>query len=176
MHPLLKIGLQLSVAFVIIFFLVQPYNWFCQLSNQCKPFYFSYYMPKREGKSELRLVFEILNYRENVNFFADKTELTTVPNRKNIINFTIKNLGKRFVIIRPKMTIEPAEIEKYIKSYQCLCSHTYKLKPGQEITVPMEFEISKEIERKKFDGDRQTRIDSSEKRILESKIKIRFRI
>jgi len=165
MHPLLKITLQLFVAFVVIFFLIQPYNWFCQLSGSCKPFYFSYYLPKREGKVQLRLFFETLSYRENIEFFSDQTELTTVANRKNLVTYTLRNNSKKFIVIRPKMTIEPAVVEKYIKSYQCLCFQKYKLKPGQEVTVQMEFEIDKKIDTDQF-----------EERVREEKIKIRFKI
>jgi cytochrome c oxidase assembly protein Cox11 len=165
MPPKLRILLRIAVAFVVIFFAIQPYNWFCQLSQNCKPFYLSYYIPKKEGTKQIKIDLETTNYKRDVKFFVDKPEIITVANKKIVATYTITNNSKKLLRVRPKMEVIPKEATDYIKTYQCICLKRYKLKPKQTITIQMEFEIDKDIESADF-------IDQ----ILENSLKIRFRL
>jgi cytochrome c oxidase assembly protein Cox11 len=165
MNPKLRITLQIIAAFFVILFLIQPYNWFCQLSQSCKPFYLSYYLPKREGTKNINIDFSAENYRRDVTFTPDKPSLTTVSGRKNVVIYTIRNSSKKFIKVRPKMIIEPKEVEDFIIRHECLCFKQYTIKAGGSLELRLEFELDKKIETHEF-----------ENRIREKGFEIRFKI
>lgn len=167
MPPLLRFALRAIAAIAIITFLIQPYNWYCQLTQSCSSFHLSYYMPKKEGKKEFEVEFEVSNYMEDVQFFPEEKSIMIKTNRKHTVSYQLKNLSKKSVVVRPRLIIEPQEVEKYFVRYQCLCAHQYKLKALEEITLKMEFEIDKDFE---------TDDDQVFERIIEQPIKIRYKI
>ncbi len=167
MPPLLRIGIRIALAIIIICFIIQPYNWFCHLSQSCRPFYFSYYLPKKEGKKEFDMEFLTTSYREDIKFFAQEAAIKTPTNRKHVVTFHIQNLSKKFISIRPKLIITPKEVEKYLVRYQCPCLQQLKLKGLEEKTLTLEFEIDKKFE----DEDYQFF-----KRTIEHPVKIQLKI
>lgn len=147
MPNLFRLTIRLVIIFIVITVAAQPYNWYCQLTQNCQPFYWSYYIPKTEGTQPINVEMEITSYREDLEFRVENPSLTTVSNRKNIAIYHMKNLSDHPISVRPKLQIEPANLEKYITRYECLCFHEYKLKKGEEITLKMRFEIKEEIYR-----------------------------
>jgi cytochrome c oxidase assembly protein Cox11 len=167
MSPLLRVFIRLAIVFAVIFFALQPFNWFCQITQKCRPFYFSYYLPKQEGRLPIRVNLEITNYRQNLELAAINPELTTFSNRINKVTYRAKNTSKKLIRFRTKLHIEPETIAKYVKRYQCLCMQEYRLKPGEEIDLPMEFLIDAKIENDDF---------LDEDKALDATIKIRYEV
>lgn len=141
-----QIIIRLAIFCVVIFFLVQPFNWYCQITQSCRPFFFSYYMPKTKGIMPINIKFEVTNFQKNLDFRSDISELTTVTNQKNLVTYYAKNNSKKLIRFRPKLIVEPEFAEKYLKRYECLCFREYRLKPGEEIEMRMEFEIERRME------------------------------
>lgn len=165
MRLLIRFAIRFAVIFAIIVVIIQPFNWFCQLTQQCRPFYFSYYLPKQEGAMPIDVIFESTNYREDLDFRPYENAISTVTNKKNTIIYLAKNLSEKTITFRPKLIVEPEYAEGYITRYECLCSHEYKLKKGESIEMTMEFEIDRKIEK-----------DSKFMNKPEKSIKVRFKI
>jgi len=161
MPHLIRNLIRLFVAFVAIFICLQPYNWFCQITQSCRPFYFSYYFPKREG-DDLKLVFEVTNYNRDLLVSLDQANLDTKTNRKNLVTYRVENKSKKLIKFRPTLITEPEEAQKYLIRYQCPCSHTFKIKGKEVIEFQLEFAVDDEI----FERD---------DRIAEKPIKIRYK-
>jgi cytochrome c oxidase assembly protein Cox11 len=165
MSPFLRLAIQIIVIVGVLTLAIQPFNWYCQLTQSCRPFFFSYYLPKREGKKEFPVKVEVNNYNENIEFFAEETNIKIPTNRKHVINFHIKNLSKKLIVIRPKLTITPKALSDNFIRYQCLCSQQIKLKGGEEVIAKMEFEIDKKFEDTEFFRRREFRNDKDNKKI-----------
>lgn len=147
MHPTLRIAVRITLFFLIIFVAVQPFNLFCKITSKCQPFYFSYYLPKLEGKTPINVALEVTNYRKDLDFSASEPAIATVGGRKNIATYFVKNLSDREIRFRPALQIEPENLDKYVIRYECLCSNEYKLKKNEFLELKMRFEISKKIEK-----------------------------
>jgi cytochrome c oxidase assembly protein Cox11 len=165
MHPVIRFFIRITIILAIILFAIQPFNWFCQISQSCKPFFFSYYIPKQKGDIAIDVIFEVMNYNEALHFYNEKSNLTTFTNSKNIITYHAKNTSEKPISFRPKLIIEPEYAEKYLIRYQCLCMQELKLKKGETANLKMEFEIDKKIEN-----------DENFKKQNEKKITIRYKI
>lgn len=137
---------RIIIVFAIAFFAIQPFNWFCQITNKCQTFHLSYYLPKKEGIKPIKVDFGITNYRENLEFDVSEPSITTVSGRNNTVTYRAKNNSNHIMRLYPKLEIEPASVEKYITRYECLCSRQYKLMKGEEIEMRMRFEVSERIE------------------------------
>ena len=146
MHPLIRILFRLGALFLVAFMLVQPFNWFCNLSGKCQPFYFSYYIPKQQGTKPIEVSLEVTNLRNDLDLAADKSPLTTVSGKKNSVIYYAKNLSDHEITFRPRLIVEPESLDKYIIRYQCLCFNDYTLKPGEQKTLEMRFAIDHKIE------------------------------
>ncbi len=167
MSPILRLAIRLLVIIVVVGFVIQPYNWYCLLTQSCRPFFLSYYMPKSEGKKDFEVEFSTSTYKENLQFFAEEAVIITPTNRKHVATFHIKNLSKKMMVLRPKLIVEPKEVEKYIVRYQCPCLQQYKLKGLEEKTMVMEFEIDKKFETDDYQLFKQ---------IIEHPVKIQLKI
>lgn len=146
MHPLLKLLIRFAIVFTVIFIAVQPYNWFCGITQKCDSFHFSYLIPKREGHAKYNFQFNVTNFNQNLNFEVLDKSLTTVSGRRNVIHYRVKNISKKTIYLRSKLEILPADIEKYLKIYDCLCTKVYKLKRGEERDLKMTFELKSSID------------------------------
>lgn len=164
MHPLIRILIRAAIILFVIVAAIQPFNWFCQITQACRPFYFSYYMPKRQGSLAINLEFATTSYNEDIVLSQEEPAMMTVGNKKNIVTYYIKNNSRKIFHFQPKLFVEPEFAAKYLIRYECPCFRKYKLKPGEEIRLKMEFEIDRAIE-----SNRE--FTSSDKRI-----KIRFKI
>lgn len=171
MHPLIRILFRGALLFLLLFALIQPFNWFCNISQKCQPFYFSYYFPKTQGTEPIDVSFEITNYRDDLEFSALEPNLTTVTNKKNIVTFYAKNLSNRLIKFRPNLQIDPANFDEYVIRYECLCMREYKLKKGESLELKMRFEIDAAIE-----NEEKFIVDNSAKSKTDRTIKIKYRI
>lgn len=145
MHPAIKTSLRIGIILALLFFVSKPYNFFCNLTNKCQPFYFAYLIPKKEGTTPIVINFEVTNYNRELDFRVLNSRLETVANRINIVNYSAKNNSKRKIKFQPKFVTEPEYFDEFITRYQCLCSSQYSLKPGEEIKLQMIFVVGKEI-------------------------------
>lgn len=168
MHPLLKIFLRIFIACIAIFFLTKPFNWYCQLTQSCEPFYLSYYFPKKEGKRTLHALITAKSKFRDVDFTADHYELASVANRKNIVKFTIKNNSKKIHYVFPKMNITPPQASDYIVKYECPCLQTYRLKPKETLIVNFEFEFNEKLDEREAENEKN--------RVHDEEIYINFNI
>jgi cytochrome c oxidase assembly protein Cox11 len=148
MSPIFRIFLRIAVVLFVLFFAIQPYNWFCALTSSCESFHLSSLIPKKEGTMPLEVFLEIRSYNQNLVFEPLEPSVTTVTNKKTTVTYRVKNTSKRVIRFRPNLIVEPKSFEKYLVRYECLCSHLYKLKGGEERELTMRFEISDDIDEK----------------------------
>jgi cytochrome c oxidase assembly protein Cox11 len=146
MPPLLRLSVRLAIAFVVIFFAAQPYNWFCQITQSCKPFYFSKLIPKKKGNIPITITTGITNYRQDIELTVLQSQFKTVSNQVNKVDYRVKNLTNRVKYLRPILHIEPEDSKKYIEFSNCICNSRYKIKPGQTLDLQMEFLLNKDID------------------------------
>jgi len=168
MSPLYRFLLRFAIVIIVLFFAIQPYNWFCALTQSCRPFYLSDLIPKKEGKLPLTVFLEIKSYNSKLVFEPVEPIIKTVAGRKNTATYRLKNLGKRRISLRPNLVIEPPYFENNLIRHECLCSHIYRLKPGEEIEVQMRFEIKEDIE--------QQIISRRNAGLPEEQLKIRYEV
>jgi len=147
MPPYLRLAIQIIVVIAAVTLISQPYNWYCAFTQKCRSFSFSYYFPKSEGKKEFDIEIEAQNFFENVEFYPEIKEVRTVTNRKQKVVFHLKNMSKRFIILRPKLLVDPEDVEQYVKYYQCPCGQQIRLKAAEEVTLEFEFEIDGKFEK-----------------------------
>jgi cytochrome c oxidase assembly protein Cox11 len=145
MSPLLRFFVRLSAVFLIIFLIAQLFNRFCFFSYQCRPFYFSRYVPRFEGKENIEMLFNVESHNRNLDFYALTSKILTVPNRLNSVIFIAKNTSGKELKFKPTLKVIPAEFKKYLTRINCLCAQEYSLKPGQTARLEMEFFISSKI-------------------------------
>ena len=146
MPPLLRLSIRIAIVFVVIFFAAQPYNWFCQITQSCKPFYFSQLIPKKKGYVPIKITMEVTNYRKDIELKVLQSEVKTVSNQTNRVDYRVKNLTNRVQYLRPILHIEPEHFKKYIKFYNCICNNRYKIKPRQTLNLQMEFLLNEDID------------------------------
>ena len=170
MHRLIKLSLRLAIIFVISLAIVKPFNWFCQITQKCEPFYFSYHFLLPEGKKKIDVEFGAINYREDLLFTVDTPILETVINRKNTVTYRAKNLSKRAIYFRPILLVEPESAMEHIIRYECPCSRKYKLKKGGEIEMKMTFRLTQKAVSQKVVSDYKKSGDANKK------IKILYRV
>ncbi len=145
MNPKFRLLKNIIIIVFVGFLLMQPYKWFCNITQKCRPISFSSLIPNYKGIDPLKLDFIVTNYRKDLDIRAEKTTLTTVSGEKNIIKYYMKNNSNRVMRFHLKMHFEPKELEKYLVRHHCLCFSRYKLKGGEEIEVESIFEIDNDI-------------------------------
>lgn len=147
MNNLTRNLVRFIIALVAIFVCIQPYNWFCQITQSCRPIYFSYYFPKREG-DDIKLFFEITNYNRDLLISTDQESLDTKINRKNLVTFRVENKSAKPIKFKPTLIVEPEEAAQYLVRYQCPCSHTFKVNGKNSLEFQMEFVVDDKIRRR----------------------------
>lgn len=163
---LIRPAIRIALISLVIVAAVQPYNWFCQITQKCDSFYFSQYLPKMKGKIPFDVMMEVTNYREDLDFRPTEPVIVTLSNQTNVVFYHAKNLSDKTISFRPQLIIEPDYAAKYFNRYECLCSHEYKLKPREERKLKMVFEIKKDIENEK----------NFSKQPNTNKLKVRYKI
>ena len=146
MPPLLRLSIRIAIVFVVIFFAAQPYNWFCQITQSCRPFYFSQLIPKKKGNVPVIIKMEVTDYRRDIELTVLQSEVKTVSNKVNKVDYRVKNLTNRVQYLRPILHIEPEDFKKYIEFYNCICNNRYKIKPNQTLNLQMEFLLNENID------------------------------
>lgn len=142
---------------IIIFLIVQPYNYFCNLTEKCNPFYFSSLIPRSEGKEPLEVTFKASNYIEGLELTPAIDSLKTVANRKNSMIYKVKNTSNKMIRFKSEFYLDPPQMEEYITKYECRCSKERKLKVGEESTIEMKFSFDKGIESQLYDLEGENR-------------------
>lgn len=146
MFSLIRVLFRVGIFVVVLLLLTQPFNWFCNMTNKCQPFYLSYYFPKAKGTQSVNINFEVSNYRNDFDLAPDLPTITTVAGEKNDVIYFAKNLSDENVKFSPRLIIEPAFLEKYVTRYNCLCNNDYNLKPREQLILHMRFAIDNDIE------------------------------
>lgn len=145
MHPLLALIIRAAIIFTILFLIIQPYNWYCRISQKCQGFHTTSFLPKIEGKDPIDVFFEVTNTDDDIIFESNYSVIQTVFNRVNTVSFTAENLSNRIIFFKPRLVVSPEDYEKHINLIDCLCFHEYKVKPGEKITMEMKFSIDTSI-------------------------------
>lgn len=89
---------------------------------------------------------EVTNYNPKLVFMPLESSVTVVSNKKIIVTYRAQNLSKKTIRLHPLLIVEPDYFKKNLIRHDCLCEHSYKIKPLQEIKMDMEFEIDDNIE------------------------------
>ena len=152
MHPFLKFIIRFTLILLIAVIAIKPYNNYCISTNKCQAINLAKFTPSftaSEGHYKIKINFVNINYRPDIEFSSSQQNLFTVTERKNIINYSFKNISKQEnpIKFRVKYSVEPPEFAKYIKRSECLCFDSYKLKRGQERKTEMIFKIDKDFDR-----------------------------
>ena len=170
-----RIFMRLAIFFAIAVFALQPYNWFCKITNKCAAISLSRFIPAFEGKEPIEVAFEITNYREDLDIRVDKALISTVTGRKNTVIYRARNLTNQPIRFRTAFFTNPESAETMVKRYECLCANEYKLKKNEEIELKLVFALDKKIVKELFeDGDfgkRNDKNDASERLVIRYKIK-----
>ncbi len=149
MSRLTQIAIRAAILIFALFILIQPFNLFCQTSGACSPFFISYYIP-RSGNTDIKLIFEVTNYKKDLEVSIDKTSLETSTNKKVLVTYNVKNNSRDLIKFTPELVVEPSYAKKYLVRYQCPCSRTQKVNgKGGETKFKAEFLIDNKIEKEK---------------------------
>ena len=168
-----RIFIRFAIIFTIITFAIQPYNWFCNITNKCSSITISSLLPTFEGKQEIEVFFEVTSYREDLKITANQSTITTVSGRKNTVTYRAKNLTNRPIRFRANFLTDPDYAEKHIKRYECLCFREYKLKPNEEIELKMVFALNDKIIEEIADSKESKNNNKSKKNSLMIRYKIK---
>ena len=142
MNQKLRIIFRILSVFVVAFVAVQPYNWYCRTHGKCSQFYFEDLLPDFEGKAGAQLIFEVKNYRPDVEIkVAEPQMINTVTGKRNVITYRIENLSNHAVRFRPEFYVEPQEFKKYISLRECLCFREQIIKKGEITALQSVFKI-----------------------------------
>ncbi len=123
---------------------MQPYNWFCGITNKCSPIEISSLIPRREGNKPVDVFFEITNYRADLKLEPAEDHISTVSGRKNVVAYRAKNLTNKTITFRTEFFVRPENLKDHVKTYDCLCFGEHKLKSGEEVELKMSFVIDEE--------------------------------
>lgn len=145
MNPTLRLAIRIFAILLIAFFVIQPFNWFCQISQKCRPIFLSHYIPRKIGE-RINVSINAISYSEKVKFTVLKPEDEAYTNKRISAIYHVKNISKKTISFRPALIVEPEYVEKYLIRYECLCLNKYRLKAGEEIDMRMELMIDKKIE------------------------------
>lgn len=145
MHTLFRLSIRLALVALLLYICIKPYNWFCNFTDKCLPFYISDLSQKREVGDPFDVFFEVKNYNDELSFDSDSPVMQTVFNRKSTMFFYAKNNTLQTISFRPELVIEPVALRKYIRTYECPCSRKYTLKPGESVKVNFEFSVDSKV-------------------------------
>jgi len=135
-----RLVFRVFLVLVLLFFAVKPYNYYCNDSGKCRPFYFSYLFSRSSGDA-INLKFEATNYIENLDIDIAESELVTFTNVINELDFTITNNGRKTVEFVIDMTSTPQNFIDEVVKLQCPCSQKYRLRKGEEKKIRVIFKI-----------------------------------
>lgn len=143
LRPLIYLALIIFVFFVA----TKPYNWFCKSSGKCTELNFGNIFKEKEGTTPISIALTAVSRNNEIEFSVLEPKLiNSVSSRKNIVSYHIANLSDKAVKFRPKLSVFPAEYEKYIERGECLCHQDIQLKAGETVTKDFSFKLKKEID------------------------------
>jgi len=133
---------------VSIFLLIQPFNLYCKASKKCYPVNFSTIFSKK-GSKEVRINFASVvdqSLQDVIVFYPKENSLTKFSNEVIENSYSVKNLSNETITIHAKYKVDPLTADQYLNRIECLCFQNETLKAGEEIEMPIRFQIKKEIE------------------------------
>ncbi|MSP33767.1 MAG: hypothetical protein EXR06_02550 [Rickettsiales bacterium] len=133
-------------AILLGFLMIQPFNYICRLTDKCYPVILSYYLPKSTGKERYEVFFITKNYSQDIQFKALSRSVVMYSGDDVSIVYQVKNTSNHDIKIRPMPYVEPKEVSKHIKFYECLCAREHKIKAGDSINLMMRLNLDREIE------------------------------
>lgn len=141
------------VILIIILFLSQTYNFFCRISDVCKPISWSSLMIHKIGTREINYKFiaKIPDQLKDKVEFNQSFDSKKALNGEEIKNFYyIKNLTMDTIVVKPRYNLSIKEADTYLEKVQCLCTQEKILKPGEKTELPIIFRMSAQIEEDKL--------------------------
>ncbi len=133
-------------ALIIGFIMIQPFNYICKFTNKCDPIILSFYLPKKIGQEEFRIIFEAKDNHEDIDFSVLEKSVTKKTGSDLKIYYEAANFTDHDIEIRPMPYIIPQEAKKYVKFYECLCFKKHKVKKGQVVKLPVLLRLDPAIE------------------------------
>lgn len=146
MRPIIKFG----TIFALIFFCLQPFNWYCQSSNSCFGFYFQDIwekLPNFGPKANGVILLDTVNLRDDTfEIYAEEPFVSRVfSTDTQDLYFTVRNIGKNVASFRGQLLIEPKNLAEKIDIRKCDCDYSIKLKPGEERILNVKIKIDREV-------------------------------
>jgi len=143
-----KQALTLLLASLLLgFLMIQPFNFICRLTNKCQPIILSYYLPNSEGKQYYEIFFLAKDLSQKLHFESKTKSILIKSGAKGEAIYMIKNITNQDLKIRPSLFFNTQNAAQYIKFYECLCFHEYKIKGGETITLSVKFKLDQKIEK-----------------------------
>ena len=146
MHPKVRFSIRIIALIVILLCVNLLFNRFCNLSNQCQPYYLSYMMPRQQGENLLNVHFKTTTQHEGLTISVEKPSIQTYHNVINKIAYKVINHSDKTIKIKPIYLAEPKSLEKYITRFHCLCSKSVTIKANATIILESVFMIDPKIE------------------------------
>lgn len=140
-------------ALVIGFLMIIPFNYICKFTNKCEPIIPSFYLPKKTGQEEFRIIFEAKDNVEAFDFSVLDRSNTEKSGTNIKVYYEAANFSDHDIEIRPMPYIIPPEAKKYVKFYDCLCFSKHKIKKGQVVKLPVRLRLDPTIEDDEFFDD-----------------------
>lgn len=143
-----KRAIQLFIgALVIGLLMIAPYNYICKFTNKCEPIILSFYLPKKTGQEEFRIIFEAKDNSEEIDFSVKNKIVNQKTGTKITVYYEAANFTDHDIEIRPMPYILPEEAKKYVKFYDCLCFSKHKIKKGKVVNLPVRLRLDPAIEK-----------------------------
>lgn len=85
------------------------------------------------------------NQKLSWDFHPLQNSITIHPNETKKVAFYVKNNTTRTMTVQAIPSIVPGKAISYFHKVECFCFSQQTLKPGQELTMPLVFNIDKEL-------------------------------
>jgi cytochrome c oxidase assembly protein subunit 11 len=138
-----------------IFLLIQPFNIYCKLTKKCYPITLSSFSIINKGSREITINFQSTiddDLKNVVSFYPSKKSLTKFSNEYITNSYIVKNLSDKEITIKAKYEANPKEADQYLNRIECLCFQSEDLEAGEEIKMPIRFQIKDGIDKSQLNN------------------------
>jgi len=136
---------RIILVAIIMFFATQPYNYYCNLSYNCKPISLSNILAI-ESKETIKLDFDIINEIDELEIAAlSDSSIITKVNKEVIVDYLATNNSDESIDIQAHLMFEPIELIGYFKRHECLCMKNITIKPGHKKKLRIRFFVKDDI-------------------------------
>ena len=139
---------SLGIA-VLLFFLAQPFNYFCRISGLCSPIYLKQIISSEKGDRIINIEFSAKiadDLKNHLQFYPNKSFININSGENFQTEYFAKNISKNDFILTNQFHIEPKWVDGYLERFACICFETKFLKIGEEINLSASFRIDFDIE------------------------------